>query len=146
MIFVVGQRGKIMDDMISRQAAIDALKKHEIELPIYAPRETDVFWDDAIDCCVSEIEALPSAQPELNEWCPDCKEYDSKRHSCPRYNRVINEALKNARLKQKPGKWEIYIISMLNGEGYRCSECGSEGVPYWNFCPSCGADMRGEAE
>lgn len=51
-------------DCISRQAAIDALEKHEVELPIYAPRETDVFWNDAIDCCVSEIEGLPSAQPE----------------------------------------------------------------------------------
>ena len=53
-----------MSDLISRQAAIDALKKHEIELPVYAPREVDVFWDDAIDCCVSEIEDLPSVQPQ----------------------------------------------------------------------------------
>ena len=53
-----------MSDSISRQAAIDALKKHEIELPVYAPREVDVFWDDAIDCCVSEIEDLPSVQPQ----------------------------------------------------------------------------------
>lgn len=55
----------LSNDTISRQAAIDALKKHEIELPIYSPRETDVFWDDAIDCCVSEIEDLPPAQPTL---------------------------------------------------------------------------------
>ena len=60
-----------MNDLISRQAAIDALKKHEIELPVYAPRETDVFWDDAIDCCVSEIEDLPSVQPQ--HWIP-CSE------------------------------------------------------------------------
>ena len=89
-----------MDDLISRQAAIDALKMHEIELPIYTPRETDVFWDDAIDCCVSEIEALPSAQPDLDEWCVDCKEYDKEKHHCPRFNRVIREALNDAKPKQ----------------------------------------------
>lgn len=45
--------------------------------------------------------------------------------------------------ERKPGKWEIYIISMLDGEGCRCSECRSEGAPYWDFCPNCGAKMDG---
>jgi len=48
--------------------------------------------------------------------------------------------------ERKKGKWEIYVISMLDGEGCRCSECGYEGAPYWDFCPNCGADMRGEQE
>lgn len=47
--------------------------------------------------------------------------------------------------ERKKGKWEIYVISMLDGEDCRCSECGKTGcVPYWNYCPNCGADMRGE--
>lgn len=46
--------------------------------------------------------------------------------------------------ERKTGKWEIYVISMLDGEGCKCSECGFEGVPYWDFCPNCGAEMRGE--
>lgn len=44
---------------------------------------------------------------------------------------------------QKTGRWEIYIISGLDGEGCRCSECGFEGAPYWDFCPNCGARMEG---
>jgi hypothetical protein len=44
--------------------------------------------------------------------------------------------------ERKTGKWEIYVISMIDGEGCRCSECGFEGAPYWDFCPNCGADMR----
>lgn len=99
MIFVVGQRGKIMDDMISRQAAIS----RAVTIPMFG-RAIRVVG-------VSELESLPSVQPE-----------------------------------RKTGHWEIYIISMLDGEGCRCSECGSEGVSYWDFCPHCGADMRGEAE
>ena len=43
--------------------------------------------------------------------------------------------------EQKTGRWERYIISLHDGEGCRCSECGFEGVPYWDFCPGCGAKM-----
>ena len=25
-----------------------------------------------------------------------------------------------------------------------CSVCRKQGYDYWNFCPNCGADMRGE--
>ena len=39
---------------------------------------------------------LPSAQPDLDEWCNTCREYDTERHCCPRFNRVIREALKEA--------------------------------------------------
>ena len=46
--------------------------------------------------------------------------------------------------ERKTGKWEIYVISPFDGEGCRCSECKYEGAPYWDFCPNCGADMRGE--
>ena len=44
--------------------------------------------------------------------------------------------------ERKRGRWETYFISMIDGEGCRCSECGFEGVPYWEFCPNCGADMK----
>ena len=89
-----------MDDLISRQAAIDAMFNfHEC----YGRRYAEIDLE--------EFDALPSAQPE-----------------------------------RKPGHWEIYIISMFDGEGCRCSECGFEGAPYWDFCPNCGADMRGEQD
>ena len=48
--------------------------------------------------------------------------------------------------ERKTGQWEIYVISMLDGEGCKCSECGFEGVPYWDFCPNCGARMNGGDE
>lgn len=53
-----------MADLIDRQAAIDAIRKHEVELPIYIPREVDIFWNDAIDACCEAVETLPPAQPE----------------------------------------------------------------------------------
>lgn len=51
------------------------------------------------------------------------------------------------------GRWEI-IEDWDGDELYRCSECLSmftliDGTPEdndYNFCPCCGADMRGEKE
>ena len=39
-------------------------------------------------------------------------------------------------------KWGDYVTTT---EGYKCSECGEFDSMKDNFCPNCGADMRGEA-
>ena len=58
-----------------------------------------IYLDDAIKAvgvntwAGHRLNALPSAQPySLDEWCHNCKEYDTERHCCPRYNRVIRDA------------------------------------------------------
>ena len=60
------------------------------------------------------------------------------------FEKAVFREIENAPVveERKTGKWEIYVISMLDGEGCRCSECGYEGVPYWDFCPNCGARME----
>ena len=51
----------------------------------------------------------------------------------------------------KRGKW-ISADAMFGGVPFYCSECGENtrdtvmGKPRWNFCPNCGADMRGEQD
>ena len=119
-----------MRDLISRQSAIDALE-----------------WKWAGKAAIDAIKNLPSAEPDFNEWCTDCKEYDQERHCCPRYNRVIREAL-DAVEKPKTGKWihdepkdAIEAIFLARP---KCSECGFEIAYETHFCPNCGADMRGE--
>ena len=65
-----------------------------------------------------------------------------------RASAMVIEMIKDAPTiepQRKTGRWEIYVISMLDGEGCKCSECGFEGVPYWDFCPNCGARMEGES-
>ena len=130
------------DDVISRSAALDAIG----EQPLVWTDDDDFAqgkatqWEYDIDA----IKALPSAQPySLDEWCTDCKEYDSERHCCPRYNRVIRDAMK----MRKRGKW--IIEKDATGATYgRCSVCGIKQYGgYMNFCYECGADMReGEEE
>lgn len=43
-------------------------------------------------------------------------------------------------VKRKTGKW---IYTPTEPLGYICSEC-KKGCCRYNFCPNCGADMRGE--
>ena len=52
---------------------------------------------------------------------------------------------------QKSGKWiidkEVTFGEWKDTKKYKCSECGIHvGVFNSNFCPNCGADMRGGAE
>ena len=51
-----------------------------------------------------EFRSLPSAQPEeiaLHESCTDCPLYDKNRHSCPRFNRVIPEVLREVMAERR---------------------------------------------
>jgi hypothetical protein len=42
------------------------------------------------------------------------------------------------------GRW--FPQSLWEGDIVECSECQTIGSPQWNFCPVCGADMRGEKD
>lgn len=139
-----------MDDMISREAAIEAIAKQskfsveEIINICDASIQDDNGWLGGLKEAIVAIVELPSVQPEskLDEWCTDCKEYDHEKHCCPRFNRVIREALKEAQLERKKGEW------LINSDGYYpyCSECKRSPEFTTDFCPYCGADMRGEQD
>ena len=81
-----------MSDLIDRQAAIDALKTCQTYL--FDTRDPDKKI--SLESAVYELEQLPSAHPELNEWCHDCKEYDTEKGCCPRWGQVIRTALADA--------------------------------------------------
>ena len=60
-----------MSDLIRRQDAIDLLEKVAELYPWRVPGDRDSYskyneaWNDALDRAESEIEALPSAQPDV---------------------------------------------------------------------------------
>lgn len=85
------------------------------------------------------IHELPSAEREydVDEWCHDCKEYDTEKHCCPRFNRVIRTTLNERRGKN------------ISAIGFMCSVCGFGDFGGFHgyapkFCPNCGAKMEGE--
>ena len=116
-----------MDDLISRRAAIDALDE-QIEQCNKALGSFDISPKDeyaikveraSLEAYKEQLENMPSAEP-------------------------------------KRGKW-IYCEDSTADcvDGYRCDQCGlfvpwdyqHKSIDYikdYNFCPNCGADMRGK--
>lgn len=106
-------------DLISRQAAIDAINQH-IDIPV---ADNAAEWGLIVARDVI-IKNLPSAQPDdvaLHESCTDCPLYDHDRHNCPRFNKVIPTAIADAqqrwipvteRLPEKDGR---YFVTLENG-------------------------------
>ena len=103
-----------------------------------------------------ELAKLPPVQPKYNasEWCHDCSEYDQNKHCCPRFNRVIRNAVEEVK-KPKTGHWIEYTRVLapepINRweQAWYCSECGygnqecEDGSAWleWKYCPNCGKRM-----
>lgn len=110
------------NDLISRQAAIDAIGKLSDE--IYRTVEKGATfptrgWFDGMAQAEHIVKNLPSVQLECKRGRFVGTEYDGYADGYPVYN-----------------EWE-------------CSECGcvfEDEEPMYNFCPNCGADMRGEQD
>lgn len=121
-----------MDDLISRQAAIDALEE-PCKVPDTWSDEYAVGERQQWEKDVKSLKALPSAQPDLSEY--------SDRLWRNAYERGKKEA-------QRTGRW------IWDDEGYHCSECfyhayGNTSevmLGDFKFCPNCGAEMRGEQD
>ena len=107
-----------MQDLISRQQAIDALdvlcQEHRYKIPgkIETYSQYNEAWQDALDRAEGAVFNLPSSQPE-----------------------------------RKKGKWINRSLNILypEWERYTCSVCGEHSNRY-DYCPNCGADMRGERD
>lgn len=105
-------------DCISRQAAKNAVRDELKRNPTMAIRTMNAIdnlpsaqpergyieqirWER--DTAIQQLKELgyglgekPRTQPDFDEWCYSCKEYDSERHCCPRWNRVIRKTLEDA--------------------------------------------------
>ena len=126
-----------MDDLISRQAAIDALRTcYDTETITMDNGDEYINYGDA----VGEIEQLPSAHPEPPEECERCM----MEHT----DEMEKLEAELAMAQPKRGKW---IKTARWGRVYYCDQCRNyldfdgvnAGRGSTNFCPNCGADMRG---
>lgn len=95
-----------MSDLIRRQDAIDAVFELSDKLA------NEMLFIDAI---IDEIENLPSAESEQEEfeWCHDCKEYDQEKHCCHRWTQVIRQTI--VEVKQQ--------YALEHPEVVHCNEC-----------------------
>lgn len=108
----------MMDDLISREAAIAAADR--ADYTGFTVEDVKTVTDEV----VKELKLLPSVQQERkrSEWLPHIE------------------------------KSREYIGTFLVSVEYDywfCDACGyrvENGQPMYNFCPNCGADMRGEVQ
>ena len=110
------QKGEPMDDLISRQAAIDAVNEY-----------ATIWMSYTDDMSASDIaqEAINSAKDTMI--------------------RILKEQ-PTAQPGRKPGRWKEHIFEGIMGGRPRalmCNQCNSLSLHATNFCPNCGADMRG---
>ena len=103
-----------MQDLISRQAAIDAIRKIYDSVGILGEK-----W--AVDKCQMAIKDLPSAQPErkTGKWI-------ERKHG---YWSFVNDK------GERDGWIPSYECSECRSGGWRNPEV-------MNFCPNCGARME----
>lgn len=110
------------DDMISRQAAIDVL---------------DVVAEFLRH--VLDVVELVGAEREKCEWGLGLIEAQ-----------ILDiKELPPAQPERAEGEWVPHksIFGCLGEKVYTCNQCGYNiGFHTENFCPKCGADMRGEQE
>ena len=73
---------------MTREETIKWLKSLKAEI---GKSEHRSLWHyaEAIDMAIEALEGMC-----YDEWCDDCKEYDTEKKCCPRFNKVIREALK----------------------------------------------------
>ena len=95
-----------MDDLISRQSAIEAIEFGITYLKILNTETGEVTepfakLNDELREAVNRVKELPSAQPEKFEWCTDCKEYDQERHCCHRWTKVIRNTVAELKAEQR---------------------------------------------
>lgn len=131
-----------MDDFISRLAAI-TLPIMPKEYRKHKPIDCDDAYEQGWSDCQSCIGRLPTAKPNATLMKVEVG-VDKER---------LKKAMEEMELTLMPaeprkGKW----IPVTNGRGgHECDQC-HEYAPSWqtgeerltNYCPNCGADMRGE--
>lgn len=90
---------------LTREEAIKVLSSYDVNgdwadvdgKPYNAEEQAEAF-----DMAIEALEGVC-----FDEWCTDCKEYDTEKKCCPRFNRVIREAMK--RIPHEDGTLEVKV-------------------------------------
>ena len=162
-----------MSDLINRQDAIDILSLGE-EILNRVLDDMDVVGTDRekyswglglIESNIKDIEDLPSADASLMqdrckidassdlisrralrdamyheafETDTEMQRWDS---GCWIRYRLFEKTIINLPSAERTGEWEVYAIG-----AYTCSCCNFYSRSKSNYCPNCGARMKGEKE
>jgi len=121
-------------DLISRQAVLDGIDTY-----IYKAQSTGT-QDDFYSFAELVVKVLPSAKQEP-KYCD--------RNICMKneYNGIgCDECEVTKSQEPKTGHWIDRWDKLFLCENKNCSLCGHMAQTKHNYCPNCGARMRGENE
>ncbi len=136
------------DDSISRQAAIDTLAIDEKLLKrvldnadiVGNEREKYEWGLGLIEAHIADIKDLSSVQPWKICVANITLSEDQVREAVEKAKGGILHNMPTViEPERKTGRWKVTPVYI------KCSECGESFMLMpQNFCPNCGADMRGE--
>ena len=113
----LSQEGTI-SDLISRAETVERLRGVlDVTVPI---TDYDGGYVDGVEVGISTVSTMPTIQPERKkgEWLPDNNNAYEMRFVCSCCK-------------------ESEVVPTIGFTKYK---------PLWDFCPNCGADMRGEKD
>ena len=131
-----------MSDLISRQAAIVQLSHN---------KTGDDDCDVVVQNDIETIKVLPPAQPETDSFCTDCKEYDSERHFCPRFDRVIKTTVEEMKAEPQwipvdlrnnsPEENKVVLLGVRFRDDFKYFVTSRQDYNYWT---GLGREIKGE--
>ena len=86
---------------------------------------------------ISRQDAIDRINKQREHLRPDMYPQDKIGDAAYRICAEFIERLPSAQQERKRGEW------IVQNHVVCCSECGEQNME-WNFCPYCGADMRGD--
>ena len=104
--------------------------------------------EEAIDILVGVIATNSEEENEALDMAIEALQRTSNTHpthECVEPTHECVEPVGNSDTLK--GKWNVYEVANTEEEqpiAWECSECGEVVEVQYNFCPNCGADMRGE--
>ena len=127
------------EDAISRQAVIEYIEGEDAELA------HDIEKEAVID----DIKKIPSVQPCEDAISKQTVEHLANKYVNPKdfhkFMNAVNE-LPSVQPTRQKGEWIRLPKEEWYGHEAKCSVCGGVTIDDNNYCPNCGADMRGEKE
>ena len=84
---------------------------------------------------------------QICDVCGEGEKYNGVMCRCCRFDDFIGvvDNIPSAEPERKKGEWIVHDYA-FGRERYECAECKGRCDLEYNFCPSCGADMRGEQD
>ena len=121
------------DDLISRQAAIEAVEPY-----------TDDVYNSTAREIKEALQTLPSVQQKTGYWIWKKR----RQHYAEKYvlgvNAFLEERFPVTESSLERHKAKVYVHHNYEEERNYCSECGKLGADtFFNYCPNCGAKMDG---